>query len=176
MMDLTPEQAAAMTVNERLFAAGLLDACDRAAADGDIAGLRSLLTRVHLTTTDIEAIVRSLVPVARLPEFLAAALGYLEPVLAALGFRPTHQREEPKAFGSALVEYRRLGDRLRLVWDGKEEALWAEIAVEDSETWVDVEAQGAKRPPRIDRERSSNRLERLRQAIEAAVSSRPTTG
>jgi hypothetical protein len=176
MTDLNPEQAAAMTVNERLFAAGLLGACDRAAADGDIAGLRHLLSRVHLATPDIDSVVRSLVPVARLPECLAAAVAQLEPILGAMGFRPTRQREDPEAFGSALVEYRRAGDRLRLVWDGKEGALWAETAAEESETWLDVEAQGAGRPPRIDRDRSSDRLERLRRAIEASVGGRPTTG
>jgi hypothetical protein len=59
--------------------------------------------------------------VARLPELLAGAVTQLEPVLAAMGFRPTHQRYDAVAFGSALVEYRPAGDRLRLVWDGKED-------------------------------------------------------
>ena len=165
-----------MTVNERLFAAGLLADCDRAAAVGDLVRLRSLLAQVHLTTPNIDVVVRGLVPVARLPEFLAAAVSKLEPVLGAVGFRPMHQREDPAAFGSALVEYRRAGDRLRLVWDGKEGALWAETAAEGSEAWVDVEAQGSVRPPGIDRERTANRLERLQQAIEARFSGRPTTG
>ncbi len=54
----SPEAAAAMTVNERLFAAGLLDDFDDAAAARDRAGLRSLLAAVHVPDPDIEAIVR----------------------------------------------------------------------------------------------------------------------
>ena len=56
---LPPEQAAAMTVNERLFAAGLLDDFDAAAAARDKAGPRSLLAAVHVPDPDIEAIVRT---------------------------------------------------------------------------------------------------------------------
>ncbi len=55
---LGPEAAAAMTVNERLFAAGLLGNFDAAAAARDKAGLRSLLAAVHVPDPDIEAIVR----------------------------------------------------------------------------------------------------------------------
>ncbi len=56
---LSPEAAAAMTVNERLFAAGLLVDFDAAAAARDEAGLRRLLVAVHVPDPDIEAIVRA---------------------------------------------------------------------------------------------------------------------
>ena len=56
---LTPEAAAAMTVNERLFAAGLLGDFDAAAAARNRAGLRSLLAVVYVPERDIEAIVRT---------------------------------------------------------------------------------------------------------------------
>ncbi len=55
---LTPEQAAAMTVNERPFAARLLDDFDAAAAARDRVRLRALLAAVHVPDSDIEAIVR----------------------------------------------------------------------------------------------------------------------
>ncbi len=56
---LGPEAAAAMTVNERLFAAGLLGDFDAAAAGRDTAGLRSLLAAVHVPDPDMAAIVRT---------------------------------------------------------------------------------------------------------------------
>jgi hypothetical protein len=55
---LGPEAAAAMAVNERLFAAGLLDDFDAAAAARDRVGLRALLAAVHVPDPDIKAIVR----------------------------------------------------------------------------------------------------------------------
>ncbi len=48
-----------MTVNERLFAAGLLGDFDAAAAARDEAGLRRLLVAAHVPDPDIEAIVRA---------------------------------------------------------------------------------------------------------------------
>ncbi len=56
---LSPEAAAAMAVNERLFAAGLLDDFDAAAAARDKSGLRSLLAAVHGPDPDMAAIVRT---------------------------------------------------------------------------------------------------------------------
>ncbi len=56
---LGPEAAAAMTVNERLFAAGLLGDFDAAAAARDRVRLRALLAAVHISERDIEAIVRT---------------------------------------------------------------------------------------------------------------------
>lgn len=56
--DLSPEAAAAMTVNERLHAAGLLADFDAAVAARDEAALRALLSAVHLSEPDIAAIVR----------------------------------------------------------------------------------------------------------------------
>ncbi len=55
---LSPEAAVAITVNERLFAVGLLGDFDAAAAARDRAGLRALLAAVHVPERDIEAIVR----------------------------------------------------------------------------------------------------------------------
>ncbi len=58
--DLTPEAAAAMTVNERLHAAGLLTEFDAAAAARDEDRLRTLLTAVHLSDPDIKGVIRAI--------------------------------------------------------------------------------------------------------------------
>mgnify|MGYP003340091387 CR=1 FL=1 len=46
-----------MTVNERLWALGLLDSFDRAVAEGDVAGLRDMLHRCFVDEPSIDAIV-----------------------------------------------------------------------------------------------------------------------
>ncbi len=48
-----------MTVNERLFAAGLLGDFDAAAAARDKTGLRRLLAAVHVPERDMAAILRT---------------------------------------------------------------------------------------------------------------------
>jgi hypothetical protein len=70
------------------------------------------------------------------------------------------------AFGSAFAEFRGAKGLLRLVWDGKERALRAEIAREGD--WIDVEqlAAGAETPLPIDREQTDARVERLLRAIQ----------
>jgi hypothetical protein len=55
---LSKEEAAGMTVNERLYAAGLLDAFDAATARRDEAELRRILAKAYLTESDIAGIVR----------------------------------------------------------------------------------------------------------------------
>ncbi len=64
-VELSPEAAAAMTVNERLFAAGLLGDFDAAAAARDTAGIRRLLAAVHVPERDTAAIVRTVLDRAR---------------------------------------------------------------------------------------------------------------
>jgi hypothetical protein len=56
---LTRDQAAAMTVNERLFEAGLLAEFDRALAARDAVDLRRILAEVFVPEADIERIVAS---------------------------------------------------------------------------------------------------------------------
>jgi hypothetical protein len=56
---LTRTEAEGMTVNERLFAAGLLPAFDAAVASRDEDRLRSLLGEVFLHDADADAVVRS---------------------------------------------------------------------------------------------------------------------
>jgi hypothetical protein len=54
---LTRENAAGMTVNERLFVAGLLEAFDQAIDDEDVGSVSEILRRVYLDEKTIEAII-----------------------------------------------------------------------------------------------------------------------
>lgn len=56
---LTEEEAAGMTVNERLFACDLLGDFDQAVARQDKSELRSMLEKIYLSSEDIEAIIIS---------------------------------------------------------------------------------------------------------------------
>lgn len=49
---------AGMTVNERLYVSGLMDDFDRAVAERDRPGLRSILEKIELGPESIEAIIR----------------------------------------------------------------------------------------------------------------------
>jgi hypothetical protein len=55
--DLTPTEAAGMTVNERLYVAGLLNAFDDAIAQQDENELRRISEKVHLSRENIEILV-----------------------------------------------------------------------------------------------------------------------
>jgi len=56
--ELSRDESTGMTVNERLYAAGLLQAFDSAKARRDETELRRILASVFLTESDISAIVR----------------------------------------------------------------------------------------------------------------------
>lgn len=56
-MLLTEREAAGMTVNERLYGAGLLEAFDRAVSTRDVSRLREILTSVYLAEPEIFAVV-----------------------------------------------------------------------------------------------------------------------
>ena len=55
--DLTPNEAAATTVNERFYVAGLLDAFDDAIAQQNENELRRISEKVHLSRENIEVLV-----------------------------------------------------------------------------------------------------------------------
>jgi hypothetical protein len=56
---LSREDAAAMTVNERLSVAGLMDEFDAAALRRDTEVMREILFLVHLSEPNVNAVVRS---------------------------------------------------------------------------------------------------------------------
>ena len=55
--DLTPEEAGGMTVNERLFVAGLQEDFDKAIGRNDEKGFRSICERVFLGSENIQVLV-----------------------------------------------------------------------------------------------------------------------
>ena len=57
MTRLSPADAAGMTVNERLFVTGQLQAFDSAVSRHDERKLRRILATLYLTDSDISAIV-----------------------------------------------------------------------------------------------------------------------
>jgi hypothetical protein len=54
---LTEQAASGMTVNERLWAAGLVDSFDRAVARKDRAELQNILKQVYVPSRDAEVII-----------------------------------------------------------------------------------------------------------------------
>ena len=56
--DLTEREAAAMTVNERLWVSGLMSAYDKAIARRDVQEMTEILKRIYLDEQSIEANVR----------------------------------------------------------------------------------------------------------------------
>jgi hypothetical protein len=62
MADLTEREASGMTVNERLFVTGSLQAFDAAIARKDRAALREMLGRHFLTEENITRIVDQVCP------------------------------------------------------------------------------------------------------------------
>ncbi len=71
--------------------------------------------------------------------------------------------------GNAYAEYWRRGLRLRLVWEGTEQALWVDAAPESGANligrWQDIEWQLAGERLPVDRDRSEARVERLLGAV-----------
>jgi hypothetical protein len=77
------------------------------------------------------------------PEPFLEAKETIEPVLFAAGLRFVAVDHDPGARGHAFAEYVRPGERLRLVWEGHQRALWIETARErDAQIisrWSDIE-------------------------------------
>ena len=57
---LTKEQASGMTLNERLFVAGLMHDFDKARNEGDKVKLRIILEKVFLPSDDIDFVIGGL--------------------------------------------------------------------------------------------------------------------
>jgi hypothetical protein len=62
MSDPADKDYGAMTVNERLFAAGLLDEFDRAVRAGDVAALERILRKVQLSDENVAAVIKKVLP------------------------------------------------------------------------------------------------------------------
>jgi hypothetical protein len=100
------------------------------------------------------------------PLFHQRAFADLRPTLEGLGFSLAVEHFDHHAFGSVYVEYRRRGKWIRLVWDGKESALLAQVSPAQENAWNDVEGMPDSSPKPFDRALDEERIERLRDAIE----------
>jgi hypothetical protein len=111
------------------------------------------------------------------PEHLfSQAVARLRPILERLGYILVLQRYDEAAFGSAYAEYRGERGLLRVVWDGRDQALWAETRETDHGDWWDAESAAGGDRPSIDRAQDEARLERLARAIEIVSKRHPTQG
>jgi hypothetical protein len=101
-----------------------------------------------------------------MPPFHQRAFAELRATLEGLGFLLAVEHFDHYAFGSVYVEYRGRGKRIRLVWDGKESVLLAEVSPAQEDVWTDVETTPRSPPKPFDRDLDDERIERLRDAIE----------
>ena len=101
-----------------------------------------------------------------LPAFFSSARHEIEPILASVGFCLATLHYDPEAFGSSYTEYTRRGGRFRLVWDGKEEALYGVVRGDVGE-WQDVEAAMPTPTRPFDKDTSPERLARLAAAVQS---------
>jgi hypothetical protein len=88
--------------------------------------------------------------------------------LSSIGLTQVHEEFQPEAFGSAFAEYRGSRGALRLVWDGKDGALFAYVLLPGGQ-WTDVEYLQAGEAQPIDRDSSDQRIERVLEAALAAL-------
>jgi len=103
------------------------------------------------------------------PEFAKAQVAFAA-LAEANGLAQIHAEYNGAAFGSACTEYRGGASGLRLVWDGKDAMLFAEVLV--AGRWIDVETLAAGHPLPVDHDRSDQRITRVLEAATAALSGR----
>jgi hypothetical protein len=74
----------------------------------------------------------------------------IEPVLESLGFKLTNEAQYHTLFGSASAEYERVGMRIELFWDGKEnwiDAHYFESDRTDRHVWSERQRLEVEPPP-----------------------------
>jgi hypothetical protein len=98
--------------------------------------------------------------------FPQRAFAELRPTLEDLGFSVAVEHFDHYAFGSVYVEYRRREKWIRIIWDGKECVLLAQVSPAQENVWTDVESPPGSPPKPFDRDLDDARIERLRNAIE----------
>jgi hypothetical protein len=102
------------------------------------------------------------------PVFAKAQVAFAE-IAEAKGLAQVHDEYNEAAFGSAYTEHRGGASGLRLVWDGKDAMLFAEVLV--AGRWEDVETIAAGRPLAVDHDQSDQRIARVLRAAGIAPSS-----
>jgi hypothetical protein len=98
----------------------------------------------------------------------------LAPLVAAHGFRPGPVEYEAV---NAFAEYWRTGLRLRVVWEGNEQAIWIDAAPEaDAQIigrWLDIEWAAAGERLPLNHDLTPDRVDRLLGAVERFLAARP---
>jgi hypothetical protein len=101
--------------------------------------------------------------------FFERARALLEPILSELGFVLAEEHYHQHAFGSAYAVYRRAETELRLVWDGKEGALAADVAISRNPSkYIDIESPNGAGKRIAGTEQTDARIERLAKVIRTA--------
>lgn len=103
------------------------------------------------------------------PPVFETAKGRLDEFLKDRGFAALPVVLSPGAFGSAHAEYRGKGGNIRLVWDGKESALWAEVGQDGN--WQDLEAPVARSASSLNKDQGPDRAASLVGAAKALLAS-----
>jgi hypothetical protein len=96
------------------------------------------------------------------PTFFREAVSHLAGPFGELGFELAVEHYDYLTVGSAYAEFRRRGLNLRLLWDGKEQALRVETSPPALQSWTNVESAT---PP--DRRRDRARLDQLAALVRA---------
>ena len=104
------------------------------------------------------------------PEPFLRAKERLDALTQANGLRFATLEHYPESSGHAFAEYAGRGQRLRLVWEGRERALWVEsareVAAQVVSRWVDVEWSVAGTRLPLNRDTSDDRIDQLAEAVE----------
>jgi len=107
------------------------------------------------------------------PPLFDTARERLLSLVAGYGFRPARVEYEQD---SAFAEYWGRGLRLRLVWEGREQALWVDVAPEAGGEvvgrWRDVEWEVAGQKLPLDQDTTDARVERLLDAVRGCLEAR----
>ena len=111
---------------------------------------------------------------------IAEAKGVFDPFLARYGFRLAVEHYDHESFGSAYLEYARRGLRFRLVWDGRDSFLLAQVAEVDGDAqaneWVDLEVTVNGHVSAVPEAQRPGRVEHLRQVADEYLAARRTAG
>jgi hypothetical protein len=101
------------------------------------------------------------------PVFTKAQVAFAE-LARASGLAPTRTELADAPFGSSCIEFQGGARGVRLIWDGRDEMLFAETLVAGD--WIDVETLLAGRAPPVDLDRGDRRIATVLEAATVALS------
>ena len=107
---------------------------------------------------------------------ISEARPVFDDLLGGYGFRPAAEHHYHESFGSAVVEYVRRGLRFRIIWDGRDGILTAEVAElsghEDANRWSDLVLLIHGHPASVDEARAPERISHLRELADRFLAGR----